>query len=89
MTQIDDRVCEGGQEVEISLSRMKDELLEQLRSTQVRRKKKEKARAHANVEHAQLLYSAEIYMRRLVDDAGCLPHESVGACRLGVNHKPK
>ncbi len=37
--QVDDRVCEGGQEVEISLSRMKDELLEELGSTQVRRTK--------------------------------------------------
>lgn len=36
VTQIDDRVCEGGQEVEISLSRMKDELLEELGLTQVR-----------------------------------------------------
>ena len=36
VTQIDDRVCEGGQEVEISLSRMRDDLLEQLGSTQVR-----------------------------------------------------
>lgn len=34
--QVDDRVCEGGQEVEISLSRMKDELLEELASLQVR-----------------------------------------------------
>eukprot|EP00903_Cladosiphon_okamuranus_P008557 g8211.t1 len=33
--EIDDRVCEGGQEVEISLSRMKGELLEQLGLTQM------------------------------------------------------
>lgn len=35
VTQVDDRVCEGGQEVEVSLSRMKDDLLEELASSQV------------------------------------------------------
>lgn len=54
MTQIDDRVCEGGQEVEISLSRMKDELLEHLGSTQVCSKNvKTPVRKKANEEHAQ------------------------------------
>lgn len=39
MMQVDDRVCEGGQEVEVSLSRMKDDLLEELASNQVRQMK--------------------------------------------------
>ncbi|CBN73819.1 hypothetical protein Esi_0007_0108 [Ectocarpus siliculosus] len=37
--EVDDRVCEGGQEVEISLSRMKDELLEELASHQMETEK--------------------------------------------------
>lgn len=35
--QADERACESGQEVEVGLSRLKDELLEGLAQTQVRR----------------------------------------------------
>lgn len=48
MKQVDDRVCEGGQEVEISLSRMKEELLEQLGSTQVRLTRKKGKCSHVH-----------------------------------------
>lgn len=35
--QADERACESGQEVEVGLSRLKEELLEGLAQTQVRR----------------------------------------------------
>lgn len=35
MLQVDDRVCEAGQEVEVSLARIKGEVLEELELTQV------------------------------------------------------
>ncbi|CAM9160584.1 unnamed protein product, partial [Hapterophycus canaliculatus] len=37
--EVDDRVCEAGQEVEVSLARMKDEFLEELGSTQMEMEK--------------------------------------------------
>ncbi|CAM9243513.1 unnamed protein product, partial [Ectocarpus fasciculatus] len=37
--EVDDRVCEGGQEVEVSLSRLKDELLEELGAHQMETEK--------------------------------------------------